>query len=124
MLCTSGFTDEVMFSYHGIKGRTALDKIRLHSRLTSSTLAKPSIPSVTSDNYSALEMWHRGQSLLSMIALFNHALSSHLFTANQTHHNIIIQHEKSIRCYHAMHYSAKRGLAIACHLCVHLSVCL
>jgi len=28
------------------------------------------------------------------------------------------------RCYRAMHFSAKRGIAIACRLSVRLSVCL
>jgi len=32
--------------------------------------------------------------------------------------------DSSSRFYRAMHYSAKRGLAIACHLFVSLPVCL
>jgi len=41
-----------MTSCFHTNGRTALDKIRLQDRLTSSTLPKPPIPSVTSDSYS------------------------------------------------------------------------
>jgi len=43
---------DIMFSYDGTNGWTALDKIRWQGRLTSLNLPKPPILSVTSDNYS------------------------------------------------------------------------
>jgi len=73
MLCTSGFMDDVMFSHHGTNGQTVLDKIRLQGTLTSSTLPKPPILSVTSDNYCLVEfiiIWHWQWGLLSTTHLF------------------------------------------------------
>ena len=52
MLCSTAIVDDVMFSYHGTNGQMALDKIRLEDRLTSLTLLKLPVPSVTSDSYS------------------------------------------------------------------------
>jgi len=51
-LRTSGFTDDIVFSYCWTNGWTASDKVRLKGRLTSSTLLNPPVPSLTSDNYS------------------------------------------------------------------------
>jgi len=44
------FMDDVMVTYHGTNGQTALDKIRLWGILTTSTLLKMAIPRVTSEN--------------------------------------------------------------------------
>ena len=39
-------------------------------------------------------------------------------------HRTRIKHNKNVYYYRAMHFSAKRGIAIACRLSVRLSVCL
>jgi len=60
---------------------------------------------------------------LALVPVFNGALgSSHLKVTPKYKFNVIFRQSVSDRFYRAMHFSAKRGIAIACRLSVRTSV--